>query len=150
MPANLYGPGDNFSILNGHVLPSLINKFHIAKTQNLENVELWGDGSAFREFLHVDDLADAVIFCMETFDGNEHLNIGSGEEVSIKDLAKMIQKAINFKGTINWDHKMPNGTPRKILDSTNIRNLGWKPKIVLDEGIKQTYEWFTNNLNHRK
>jgi GDP-L-fucose synthase len=150
MPANLYGPGDNFSILNGHVLPSLINKFHIAKTQNLENVELWGDGSAFREFLHVDDLADAVIFCMETFDGNEHLNIGSGEEVSIKDLAKMIQKAIHFKGTINWDHKMPNGTPRKILDSTNIRNLGWKPKIVLDEGIKQTYEWFTNNLNHRK
>jgi GDP-L-fucose synthase len=150
MPANLYGPGDNFSVSNGHVLPSLINKFHIAKTQNLESVELWGDGSAFREFLHVDDLADAVIFCMQTFDGNEHLNIGSGEEVSIKELAEMIQKVVQFNGTINWDPKMPNGTPRKILDSTNIRNLGWKPKIVLEEGIKQTYEWFTSNLNHRR
>jgi GDP-L-fucose synthase len=150
MPANLYGPGDNFSVSNGHVLPSLVNKFHIAKTQNLENVELWGDGSAFREFLHVDDLADAVIFCMQTFDGNEHLNIGSGEEVSIKELAEMIQKVVQFNGTINWDPKMPNGTPRKILDSTNIRNLGWKPKIVLEEGIKQTYEWFTSNLNHRR
>ena len=150
MPANLYGPGDNFNVKNGHVLPSLINKFHIAKSQNLENVDLWGDGSAFREFLHVDDLAEAVVFCMNNFDGNEHLNIGSGEEVSIKELAEMIQKAVQFKGIVNWDPEMPNGTPRKILDSTNISNLGWKAKIDLEKGIKQTYDWFLSNTNHRK
>jgi len=149
MPANLYGPRDNFSVSNGHVLPSLLNKFHIAKTQNLENVDLWGDGSAFREFLHVDDLAEAVIFCMNNFDGNEHLNIGSGEEVSIRGLAEMIQSIVNFNGKIKWDPEMPNGTPRKILDSTNIRNLGWKPKIALKEGIEQTYEWFLSNSNAR-
>jgi GDP-L-fucose synthase len=149
MPANLYGPGDNFNINSGHVLPSLINKFHQAKKQNLENVELWGDGSALREFLHVDDLADAVIFCMQNFDANEHLNIGSGEEVSIKKLAEMIQNVVDFKGLIKWNSKMPNGTPRKILDSSNIRNLGWKSKIELENGIQLTYDWFLSSSEIR-
>jgi GDP-L-fucose synthase len=149
MPANLYGPGDNFNVESGHVLPSLISKFHNAKNENQTAVKLWGDGSAFREFLHVDDLADAVVFCMKNFDGDEHLNIGSGEEVSIKKLAEMIMKEVDFKGVIDWDSSMPNGTPRKILDSSNIMNLGWKPKINLESGISQTYEWFKNNLTRR-
>jgi GDP-L-fucose synthase len=149
MPANLYGPGDNFNVKNGHVLPSLVNKFHLAKNNNLKSVELWGDGSAFREFLHVDDLADAVIFCIQNFDGNEHLNIGSGEEISIKNLATLIAEVVNFDGDIVWNSQMPNGTPRKILDSTNISNLGWKPKIQLKNGVYQTYEWFVSNTDHR-
>jgi GDP-L-fucose synthase len=149
MPANLYGPGDNFNTKTGHVLPSLINKFYQAKMDNLQSVELWGDGSPFREFLHVDDLSDAVIHCMKHYNKSEHLNIGSGEEVSIKDLAQIIQKVVDFKGVITWNSKMPNGTPRKILDSTNVKNLGWSPKITLTDGIKLTYQWFISNLNHR-
>ena len=149
MPANLYGPGDNFNTKTGHVLPSLINKFYQAKMDNLQSVELWGDGSPFREFLHVDDLSDAVIHCMKHYNKSEHLNNGSGEEVSIKDLAQIIQKVVDFRGVITWNPKMPNGTPRKILDSTNVKNLGWSPKITLTDGIKLTYQWFISNLNHR-
>lgn len=149
MPANLYGPGDNFNINTGHVLPSLINKFHIAKMENREKVELWGDGSAYREFLHVDDLAEAVIFCLDKYDEEEHLNIGSGQEINIRNLADLVMKSVNFEGRISWDSSMPNGTPRKILDSSNIMSLGWSPKINLPDGIDQTYKWFVENQDRR-
>jgi GDP-L-fucose synthase len=149
MPANLYGPGDNFNVNSGHVLPSLINKFHYAQLNGLEEVELWGDGSALREFLHVDDLAEAVLFCMDNYDADDHLNIGSGEEVSIHTLALTIARETNFRGRIRWNTKMPNGTPRKILDSTKINNLGWTAKINLDSGIKSTVDWFQKNSSVR-
>jgi GDP-L-fucose synthase len=149
MPANLYGPKDNFNINTGHVLPSLIHKFYLAKKEGKNHVELWGDGTALREFLHVADLADAVIFCTKNYDEGTHLNIGSGEEVSIKKLAEIVARNFNFNGEIIWDKSKPNGTPRKILDSTRIHNLGWKPKISLEEGIKSTVDWFKNNPNIR-
>ena len=149
MPANLYGPGDNFNINTGHVLPSLINKFHIAKMENREKVELWGDGSAYREFLHVDDLAEAVIFCLNKYDEEEHLNIGSGQEINIRNLADLVMKSVEFDGRITWDSSMPNGTPRKILDSSKIMSLGWSPKINLPDGIDQTYQWFVENQDRR-
>jgi GDP-L-fucose synthase len=149
MPANLYGPGDNFNVNTGHVLPSLLNKFHIGRVENRASVELWGDGSAFREFLHVDDLADAVVFCLDKYDEEEHLNIGSGQETSIKDLAGMVKKSVDFQGMISWDASKPNGTPRKILDSSRIISLGWKPKIDLQDGINQTYKWFIENPDRR-
>jgi GDP-L-fucose synthase len=149
MPANLYGPRDNFNIETGHVLPSLINKFYKASAGNQEFVELWGNGSALREFLHVDDLADAVIYCINNYDEEQHMNIGSGEEISIKHLASLIANRFHFKGEIRWNNNMPNGTPRKILDSTKIRNLGWKPKINLEDGIDSTIEWFLKNSTSR-
>lgn len=149
MPANLYGPRDNFNIETGHVLPSLINKFYIATKENKENVELWGDGSALREFLHVDDLAEAVIFCMQNYNDDSHLNIGSGTEISIKNLADIISAKFNFRGKIVWNKNMPNGTPRKILDSSRIQKLGWKPKVSLDSGIETTIQWFINNSKSR-
>jgi GDP-L-fucose synthase len=149
MPANLYGPRDNFNVETGHVLPSLIHKFYRASVKKEEFVELWGNGSALREFLHVDDLADAVIFCMNYYDGEQHMNIGSGEEMSIKDLANLIAEKLHFKGEIRWNSNMPNGTPRKILDSTKIQNLGWKPKIDLDDGLDSTIRWFIKNSTSR-
>lgn len=142
MPANLYGPGDNFNVNAGHVLPSLINKFHLAKTQGRDSVELWGDGSPFREFLYVDDLADAVIYCLNHYNESDHLNIGSGEEVSIRELSEIISTIIEFTGRVEWNASMPNGTPRKILDSSKINSLGWRPRTKLQTGIKMTYEWF--------
>ena len=142
MPANLYGPGDNFNVNAGHVLPSLINKFHLAKTQGMHSVELWGDGSPFREFLYVDDLADAVTYCLNHYNESDHLNIGSGEEVSIRELSEIISTVVEFTGIIEWNANMPNGTPRKILDSSKINSLGWRPRTKLKTGIKMTYEWF--------
>jgi GDP-L-fucose synthase len=149
MPANLYGPGDNFNMDSGHVLPSLINKFSTAQKSGSPKVELWGDGSPLREFLHVDDLAEAVIFCMENYDGDEHLNIGSGEEISIRSLADLIARAARYEGEITWNSNMPNGTPRKILDSSTINNLGWKSRIDLSSGIANTFMWFRSNLDAR-
>lgn len=149
MPANLYGPGDNFNIDNGHVLPSLLNKFHVAITNNQQSVELWGDGSSFREFLHVDDLAEAVIFCINNYDDDEHLNIGSGEEVSIRNLAEIIASVTQFKGEIRWNESMPNGTPRKILDSSRLNKLGWAASIKLEDGVRNTYNWFVENSTKR-
>lgn len=142
MPTNLYGPGDNYNLQNSHVLPALIRKFDDAKNQNLPSVEMWGTGEVKREFLHVDDLADACLFLMNNYDGNEHVNIGWGKDISIGDLAKMVQNAIDFDGKITRNLSKPDGTPRKLLDTSLINSLGWHPKISLKEGLKQTIQTY--------
>ena len=145
MPTNLYGPNDNFDLENGHVLPVLIRKFIEAKRSGSSKVILWGSGLPLREFLHVDDLAKAVVLCMDKYDDSKQINVGSGQEVSIKDLAGKISKAVGFTGEISWDSTKPDGTPRKVLDSSKIVNLGWKPLISLDQGIASTVEWYLQN-----
>ena len=145
MPTNMYGPNDNFDLENGHVLPVLIRKFIEAKRSGSGKVTLWGSGSPLREFLHVDDLAKAVVLCMDKYDDSKQINIGSGQEVSIKDLAGKISKAVGFSGEISWDSSKPDGTPRKVLDSSKMANLGWKPLISLDQGIASTVEWYLQN-----
>jgi GDP-L-fucose synthase len=145
MPTNMYGPNDNFDLENGHVLPVLIRKFIEAKRSGSGNVTLWGSGSPLREFLHVDDLAKAVVLCMDKYDDSKQINIGSGQEVSIKDLADKISKAVGFSGEIIWNSSKPDGTMRKVLDSSKIANLGWKPLISLDQGIASTVEWYLQN-----
>ena len=145
MPTNMYGPNDNFDLENGHVLPVLIRKFIEAKRSDSGKVTLWGSGSPLREFLHVDDLAKAIVLCMDKYDDSRQINIGSGQEVSIKDLADKISKAVGFSGEISWDSSKPDGTMRKILDSSKIANLGWKPLISLDQGIASTVEWYLQN-----
>ena len=145
MPTNLYGPYDNFDLENSHVLPALIRKFVEAKRNNSAEVVLWGSGTPLREFLHVDDLAKAVLVCLEKYDSSTQINIGSGVEVSIKDLATKIAKQSGFSGKTIWDGNRPDGTPRKVLDGTKITKLGWKPKISLDEGITTTVEWYQEN-----
>lgn len=158
MPTNLYGPGDNFDLNSSHVIPALINKFHIAKTNNSKEVIVWGTGKAKREFLHVDDMSDGCIFLMKNFEptaeqnktGEIFLNLGSGKDLSIKELAELIKKITNFKGKITWDKSKPDGTPRKLLDVSNMKKMGWTNKISLELGIKNTYAWYLNNLNVRK
>jgi GDP-L-fucose synthase len=145
MPTNLYGPNDNFDLHNSHVFPALIRKFVDAKKTNASSVTLWGTGNPKREFLHVDDLAKAVLICLEKYDSDQHINIGSGEDLSIKDLAIKVSKAAGFTGEVIWDSSKPDGTPRKVLDVTKIKNLGWKPSISLDEGIAQTIQWYQEN-----
>ena len=145
MPTNLYGPNDNFDLENGHVLPVLIRKFIEAKRSGSSKVILWGSGLPLREFLHVDDLAKAVVLCMDKYDDSKQINVGSGQEVSIKDLAGKISKAVGFNGEISWDSSKPDGTMRKVLDSSKIANLGWKPLISLDQGIASTVEWYLQN-----
>ena len=145
MPTNMYGPNDNFDLENGHVLPVLIRKFIEAKRSGSGEVTLWGSGSPLREFLHVDDLAKAVVLCMDQYDDSKQINIGSGQEVSIKDLAGKISNAVGFTGEITWDSSKPDGTMRKVLDSSKIANLGWKPLISLDQGIAFTVEWYLQN-----
>ena len=145
MPTNMYGPNDNFDLENGHVLPVLICKFIEAKRSGSAQVILWGSGAPLREFLHVDDLAKAVVLCMDKYDDSLHINIGSGREVSIKDLSDKISEAVGFSGEIIWDSNKPDGTMRKVLDSTKIANLGWKPLISLDQGIASTVEWYLQN-----
>ncbi|KZL90198.1 GDP-L-fucose synthase [Clostridium magnum DSM 2767] len=140
MPTNLYGPNDNYDLNNSHVLPALIRKFHEAKVSNLEEVVMWGTGTPRREFLHVDDLADACIYLMLNYEGNETVNVGVGEDISIKDLAIMVADIVGFKGTIKHDLTKPDGTPRKLLDVSKIGKIGWKAKIGLTDGIKMTYE----------
>ena len=147
MPTNLYGQRDNFDKMTSHVLPAMISKIHEAKTKKIEIIELWGDGTPHREFMHVNDLAKAILFSCENNLDSHIYNIGSGDELSIKELAHKIKNIIGFKGTIKWDISMPNGTPRKFLDSTKINNLGWKKTIDIDKGIKSTYDWF---LKHYK
>ena len=141
MPTNLYGPNDNFDLETSHVLPAMIAKFHNAK----ESVTLWGDGSAMREFLHVDDLAESCYVCMQNYDEPEHINLGTGEEVTIKELAETISEVVEFMGDIEWDTTKPNGTPRKVLNVNKIKSLGWEPKIGLREGIETTYNWYLKN-----
>jgi GDP-L-fucose synthase len=145
MPTNLYGPNDNFDLQNSHVFPALIRKFVEAKKTNAPSVTLWGTGTPKREFLHVDDLAKAVLICLEKYDSDQHINIGSGEDLSIKDLALKVSKASEFNGEIIWDSTKPDGTPRKVLDVTKVKNLGWKPLISLDQGIIQTIQWYQEN-----
>jgi GDP-L-fucose synthase len=142
MPTNLYGPNDNFDLETSHVLPALISKFHIAKESHAPAVSCWGDGSAMREFLHVDDLAEACYICMQKYNEPDHINVGTGEDVTIKDLSKIISTIVGYEGWIMWDDSKPNGTPRKVLNVDKIKSLGWEPKICLREGIEKTYEWY--------
>jgi len=142
MPTNLYGPGDNYHPMNSHVLPALIRRFHEAKIQNLPEVTIWGTGQATREFLYSDDLADACVFLMEKYSGNEIVNIGSGEEVLIEVLAQAVKLVVDYKGHIIFDPSKPDGTPRKLIDSSKINSMGWSPKIPLIEGLKLAYSDF--------
>ncbi len=142
MPTNLYGPNDNFDLKTSHVLPALIRKFHEAKINNKKEVEVWGTGAAKREFLYVDDLADACLFLINNYNKSEIINIGAGEDISIKELAETIKKITEFKGKIIWDKSKPDGTPRKLLDVNRLRDLGWKHKINLKEGIEKVYKTY--------
>lgn len=140
MPTNLYGPKDNFDLESSHVLPAMIRKFHEAK----DRVVLWGDGSARREFLHVDDLAEACFTAMRYYNEPEPINVGTGEDITIKELSNIISSVVGFGGDVEWDTTKPNGTPRKVLDVSKIKSLGWEPKIPLNEGIDNTYYWYIN------
>jgi len=143
MPTNLYGPNDNFDLETSHVLPAMIAKFHAALNHSRHwEVKLWGDGSAMREFLHVDDLAEACFVCMRDYNESEHINVGTGEDVTIKELAETIADVVGYDRYINWDTTKPNGTPRKVLNVDKIKALGWEPKIGLREGIESTYKWY--------
>jgi len=146
MPTNLYGINDNFHPENSHVIPGLIRRFVEAKKENKSEVVIWGTGRPFREFLYVDDLADAVIFLMNNYDGVEHINIGTGKDVSIEELAKMIKKLVGFKGELKFDTTKPDGTPRKLLDINKIKKLGWRASITLEVGLKRTIDWFENSF----
>ena len=142
MPTNLYGPGDNFDLETSHVLPALIRKFHEAKGNNRRYVELWGTGTPRREFLFVDDLADACVFLMKTYNSSDIINIGTGEDLTIAELADLVSKIVDYKGEIKWDNTKPDGTPRKLLDVSKINALGWKAKTGLEEGIRLIYNWY--------
>jgi len=142
MPTNLYGTGDNFDLQSSHVLPALIRKFHEAKVDNLPEVEVWGTGQPKREFLHVDDLAAASLFLMENYNDPEIINVGSGQEVTIGELAHLVSRVVGFEGTIRFNPEMPDGTPRKLLDVARLTDLGWESRIGLEEGIADTYAWF--------
>ena len=145
MPCNLYGINDNFSPENSHVLPALMRKFHEAKIKNEPTVTVWGSGKPLREFLNVDDLADACLYLMENYTGNEFFNVGYGEEISILQLSEMMKKVTGFKGNIVMDSSKPDGTPRKLTDISKMKAMGWEPKISLEEGLKRTYEWYKTN-----
>ena len=142
MPTNLYGINDNFHPENSHVLPALIRKFHEAKISNAESVNIWGNGTARREFLHTDDLAEALLFLMENYADSAIVNVGCGEDQTIRELAETIQKVVGFSGGLEFDSSYPNGTPQKILDISKINSLGWKPRIPLKEGLHQVYQWY--------
>ncbi len=150
MPTNLYGPQDNFDLQTSHVLPAMIRKFHDAKVNGHAAVKLWGSGTPLREFLHVDDLAQAVVYATEHRLPENLYNVGYGEDLSIKSLAETIQRIVGHQGIIEWDTTKPDGTPRKWLDSSKLRNLGWKPQIDLEKGITETYKWFLENVNNFK
>ena len=142
MPTNMYGPNDNYDLQNSHVLPALLRKFHEARTSGQREVVCWGTGSPFREFLYSDDLAEACVFLMDNYSEEQFINIGSGSEITIKALAEMISKIIGFEGKIVWDHSKPDGTPRKLMDSSRLFALGWRPRVNLEEGIRLAYEDF--------
>ena len=142
MPTNLYGPGDNYHLANSHVVPALIRKAHEAELAGAEQIEVWGSGSPLREFLHVDDLADAVVFLARSYSQDEHINVGSGMEVTIHDLAEMVCRVVGFRGRLVWDPSKPDGTPRKLMDSSRLAALGWTAKIRLEEGLRRTYANF--------
>lgn len=146
MPTNLYGPNDNFDLETSHVLPALIRKFHEAKVWGKESVEIWGSGTPLREFLYVDDMADACVFLMEHYEGQQHVNIGTGEEISIKDLAFIIKAIVGFEGSLVWNAERPDGTPRKLLDVSSLHEMGWHHQIELKEGIRETYRWYRSHM----
>ena len=146
MPTNLYGPNDNFDLETSHVFPAMIAKFHSALDHSKYwEVKLWGDGSAMREFLHVDDLAEACYVCMQKYEEYGHINVGTGEDVTIKELAETVASVVGYDRSINWDTSKPNGTPRKVMNVERIKSLGWEPKIGLREGIEKTYQWYKEN-----
>ena len=145
MPTNLYGPRDNFDLETAHVLPALINRFHSAKVNSLKSVEIWGDGTPLREFLYVRDLAKACLFLLESYESSVAINVGSGQEVSIRGLASLVSNIVGFTGDVKFNTNRPNGTHRKLLDSTRILELGWKPTVKLEDGISLTYDWFLAN-----
>lgn len=152
MPTNLYGPYDNFDLQNSHVLPAMIRKFHEAKVQMASDVILWGTGAPCREFLHVDDLADASVFLMERYNAEqigEFVNVGTGNDLTIKELSEMVQGIVGFEGSVVWDKTKPDGTPRKLLDISRLKALGWKPKTALKDGIRKTYEWYVQMMTRR-
>jgi GDP-L-fucose synthase len=146
MPTNLYGFNDNFDLQSSHVLPALIRKFHEAKVSQAPYVECWGDGSPMREFLYVDDLAEACRVCMERYEDSQHINVGTGRDVTIKELTEKIAKVVGYDGEIRWDTSKPNGTPRKVMNVDMMKSLGWEPKVGLYEGISRTYKWFKENV----
>ena len=145
MPTNLYGPRDNFSIENGHVLPALINRFVSAADRDAHEVVLWGTGNPKREFLHSSDLAEATLFLVENYDGESHINVGTGKDLKISELASLIADEAGYRGKITWDSSKPDGTPRKLLDISRIKALGWQPKVTLNAGLKETIQWFRDN-----
>jgi GDP-L-fucose synthase len=147
MPTNLYGPGDNFDLETSHVLPALLHRFHDAVRTSAPSVTLWGDGSALREFLHVDDMASAALFLLDDYDEKGPINVGFGSDVTVRQLAELIATVTGYEGETCWDTLKPNGTPRKILDSGRLRSLGWTPKIDLETGVRATYEWYVRSLD---
>ncbi len=149
MPCNLYGPFDNFNLATSHVLPALMRKFHEAKLAGHKEVVVWGTGTPLREFLHVDDLADGTIFLLNTYDGAEPVNCGAGFDLSIRQLAEKIGRIVGFEGRLVFDTSKPDGTPRKLIDSSRINGLGWRPRIGLEEGISSTYQWFSGDSRQR-
>jgi GDP-L-fucose synthase len=150
MPTNLYGPGDNFDLKTSHVIPALIRKFHEAKLAAAPEASVWGTGTPRREFLHVNDLADALLFLMLRYDEGGIINVGSDREITIRDLCEIVREAVGYKGRIVFDSGMPDGTPRKLLDASRIRSLGWQPKIALKDGIEQTYRWYCSTLERAR
>lgn len=147
MPTNLYGSNDNFDLETSHVLPGFIARFYKAKINNEPYVECWGDGSPYREFLHVDDLADASLFCMKNYEDSGIINVGTGVDITIKELAEKISSVVGYTGSIKWDTNKPNGTPRKLLNVDKLTNLGWKYSIGLEEGLNKTYDWYLRNCD---
>lgn len=148
MPTNLYGPGDNFDLKNSHVLPALIRKFHEAKLRGDSEVVIWGTGTPRREFLHVDDMASATVYLTESYDGADIVNVGVGDDISIRELAELVKSITGFEGVIVNDASKPDGTPRKLLDVSRLRTLGWQPSIGLEDGVRQTYQWFLENIGN--
>ena len=146
MPTNLYGPYDNYDLQGSHVMPAMIRKFHEAKVQGAPTVELWGTGTPLREFLYVDDMADACVFLLENYEGEQHVNIGTGKEVTIKQLAETVKRVVGYEGEIVWNKDMPDGTPRKLTDVTKLHSLGWNHKVELEEGVQLAYDWFKENV----
>lgn len=150
MPTNMYGPGDNFDLKTSHVLPALLRKFHEARIRGDANVTIWGSGTPRREFLHVDDCADACVYLMKVYEESDIINIGVGEDISVHDLALLIKSVVGYTGGIVYDRSRPDGTPRKLVDISKIRYAGWSPTITLEEGIRSTYDWYQSNVNLKK
>lgn len=147
MPTNLYGPGDNYDLQNSHVIPALIRKADTAKREGAKSMEIWGSGTPRREFLHVDDCADALVHLMKVYSDHEHVNVGSGEDIAIEDLARLVMKVIGFEGELAKETSKPDGTPRKLMSAEKIRGLGWGPSISLEEGLEEAYDWYLANAD---